>query len=448
MENQLIWKENKTNKAFKSSIKTIKVKGNDKTENRRNKLFKRKLKSREKRRLKNRINSYYESRKYSGNRVKLKKRKHFDPKVRYEHDIEHFCNLNSANEFKKYRGVFQLTKDFSLHENPNKVLKTILRILHNAKNSRNFATVEYSGDVSFGALYLLDSACWEIASKRPKWKLRPKYISKRNFEIQSRLKSFKTGDLDTDDAYIYNNKIRINREDDLQARQDHKEASKTVCDLINKGIESCIEVAHSLSHEENRAIIATISEHFDNILLHVPNAKYGHLCTFFDRKKKTVTILIFNYGHTIASSLQKTVIPEEVRKNINEVVKNHKQKGFFGLGSSFTEENALTLLAIQEGISSKLIDDETRGHGIIDYIRHSKNLSSDTKFSIISGKTAIKIDNTCEIKRKKIFGRERKILALNKENDIMIKPNDNNVRNMSVFFPGVIIETIIPIKIS
>jgi hypothetical protein len=440
--------KNKTNKPFKSSIKTKRKHGNDKNAYRRLKQFRRKLKSKEKRRLKNRIDSFNKSNLNNGIWKKKTSSPHYQTKVTYEPNVELFCQQNTAKHFKQFRGRLTLTKDFSLHDNPNRVLTTLLRILYNAKQKRNYTKVEYTGSVSFGALYLLDAVCWEIASKRPKWWLQAENMSNRNYEIQSKLKSFKTGDIDTKDAYIYNNKIQINREDNKLAKQRHKEASKTVRGLINKGIENEIKQTHKLDYNEVAAIESAITEHFDNILLHVPSAKYGHLCTFFDRGNKTVTILIFNYGHTIASTLEKNDIPEEVQLDIDKVVNNHKQKGFLGLGSSFTAENALTLLAIQEGISSKLENDDSRGHGIIDYIKHCKKMSSDSKITIISGKTAIKIDNSCDITRQNVFGRPRKIIALNKENDIMQKPDDKHVEGMQVSFPGVIIETVIPINIS
>jgi hypothetical protein len=73
------------------------------------------------------------------------------------------------------------------------------------------------------------------------------------------------------------------------------------------------------------------------------------------------------------------------------------------------------------------------------------DLNTNSKIAIISGKSAIKIDSTYKISSKDVLGRKRRILAFNEENDIFEKPNQNNVVNLSFNFPGVIIETIIPL---
>lgn len=436
-----------TNQPYKNTVKKPLVYKKSKGSYRQRKRFYRKLKSKEKKRLSNRIKTFHASNKYTNGLKKKKIPAHYTPKITYEPNIEVFCQRNPNKSYRQYRGSIKLSSDFSLFENPNNVLTTLLRILNNAKQQKNYTRVEYTGDVSFGALYLLDAVCWEIASKHPKWKLSVENISRRDYEIQSNLKSFKTGISNTEEVYVYNNKIEINRIDNKLAKQSHKEASKTVRDLINKGIENEIGSNHDLDYYEIAAIESAITEHFDNILLHVPQARYGYLCTFFDRQKRTVTILIFNYGHSIASTLETNNIPEEVKRDIEKVVKNHKDKGFLQFGSSFTKENALTLLAIQEGISSKLENDDSRGHGIIDFIKHCKKMNQSAKITIVSGKTAIKIDNRTEISSQDIFGRSRKVIAFNKENDLFSKPDEKFVSGMKVFFPGVIIETIIPINI-
>jgi transcriptional regulator len=120
----------------------------------------------------------------------------------------------------------------------------------------------------------------------------------------------------------------------------------------------------------------------------------------------------------------------------------------FTSAGEFTLENAVTLLALQEGISSRIKYDITRGHGLIDFIENCFDLSEDTKVAIISGKTAIKIDKKYRISNKNIFGRDRRIIALNSDNDLYKKPDPNYIRNTGVNFNGVIIETTIPLKIN
>lgn len=179
----------------------------------------------------------------------------------------------------------------------------------------------------------------------------------------------------------------------------------------------------------------------------MPNADYGFLCGSFDKEKKEVTILIYNFGNTIAETLSNNKLPEHVNKVVQEVISNHTAKKAFLWNSSFTKENALTLLAIQEGISSKLDADISRGHGIMDVIEQCSKLNKDSKSIIISGNTAIRIDSKYCIKSQNVLNRDRRIIAFNNANDIFDKPDTNNVLNLPIYFPGVIIETIIPLKI-
>ena len=103
-------------------------------------------------------------------------------------------------------------------------------------------------------------------------------------------------------------------------------------------------------------------------------------------------------------------------------------------------------MALQEGISSKLDADETRGYGLMDFIEHCFELSIGTKIVIISGQTTIRIDENYKIQKKEILGRERRVLSFNKEGDILNKPDKNYVLDHGAFFPGVIIETTIPLS--
>jgi hypothetical protein len=422
----------------------VKINTSDSKLTRRSKRsFKRNLKSKFKLKQKQKKIADKEKNKWIGIGKPTRNYRNSNSFLKYSFDIEKFCAFNKGKSFKK-KSFLSLEKDFDLHVNPQSVLDSLLTIISNARRNNLSLEVKYNGDVSFGALYLLDNICWEIASKKSKWKLNAKNISERNFQIQSRLRSFETGKVTIGDGFIYNNKIKINREDNDLATQDHKRASKTVRDLINK----CLSEQNTdlkLNKQQVKAIDSAISEHFDNILLHVPSAKHGNLCTFYDRTRRSITILIYNYGHSIADSLTKGNVPFHVQNEIDSIIEIHKSKKVLGLINGFTEENALTLLAIQEGISSKLSIDNSRGYGIMDFIGHCKDMCKESYMTIISGGTAIKIDSNTIPETAFVLGRKRRVIAFNEKNDLFEKPSKNNVVNMNVYFPGVIIETVIPI---
>lgn len=402
---------------------------------------------RAKKSLKQKLNSHRKQRRkeikrYPKKQKNKKKRQFFSSRVIYNREVQNFCDLNKIEKWETPPNKIDLDSDFSLFKNPAKVLRTLLNILYLAKTKSKYVTLAYKGYVSFGALYFIDTICWQIASKK-RWSLKHNLPAKES-KLLSNLKSINTNTSDSEYAYVKNYRIKINRDEDDLAMQSFKIKSKEIRDLIIQGIREN-DASYNLPHEGHTAIDSAISEHFDNILLHVPDAEYGFLCGYFDRTLKEITLLIYNFGHTIADTLDNKILPKHVQPVVDEIILNHTKKRLLW-GKSYTRENALTLLAIQEGISSKLDADISRGHGLIDYIEHCFKLSRNSKVIIISGKTAIKVDSNYNVMNVNALGRMRRILAFNNENDIFEKPDGNNVINLPVKFPGVIIETTIPLN--
>jgi hypothetical protein len=362
-------------------------------------------------------------------------------------EIAHFYNLNQSRIWDYKQKTIQLTSDFNLFDNPDKVLGTLLVMLHKAKSNSQYISFNYKSGVGIGALYFIDTICWEIA-KGKRWFLKLNNLPPVEMEILRNLKSFKTQCSENIYTYIVNSKILINRTDDKLAQQEHRVKSKEVRDLVERGLrETMNDQQLELSNIEHTTIDSAISEHFDNILLHAPFTKYGTLCGIYDKERKSVSIVIYNFGPTISATLDKNALPLHVQEFKDQIILNHANKGFFNLGRVFNRENALTLLALQEGISSKLEADISRGHGIIDFVEHCFELTHEAKISIISGNTLINIDKTYGIAMKKVLGRDRRILALNEDNEIFDKPDSKYVKNIRFNFPGVIIETTLPLNI-
>jgi hypothetical protein len=368
--------------------------------------------------------------------------------VQYENDIEYFCKVNHLHKWKPSNNIITFEDKFCLFEDSNKVIRQLLEMLHTAKTKNHSITkLNYKGHVSFGALYLIDNFCWEIGKKRI-WQLDCQNITETEKEKLSKLRSFETSSYDDVNATMINERVPINRSDNPLAFQRYKVKAKDITDMLQNALRiNANDPQYELNNETYAAISSTIGEHFDNIQLHAKDAMSGFLCGFYDKFNKEITILIYNFGKTIADTLNSDSIPNEMKSQIDEIIGNHTNKKFFLPDSSFTKENAVTLLAIQEGISSRLKYDRTRGHGMMDFIEHCFELSNDTKIVIISGKTSIKIDKTYKIGTKMVIGRNRRILALNDENNIYNKPNSTHVKNMTVYFPGVLIETTIPLNI-
>lgn len=367
--------------------------------------------------------------------------------LKLSEEINHFFKINHSNLWRSKSNTINLTNDFNLYDNPERVLGTILDILYKAKTNQKYVTLNYKSGVGFGALYFIDTICWEIARSK-KWHLNLNHLPSAEEEMLVNLKSFRTSSSDNKYTYIVHSKIKINREDDKLAKQEHRQKSKEIRGLIERGLaESDNKIDLELSIDQHTALDSAISEHFDNILLHAPEATYGFLCGLYNKHDKSVSILIYNFGPTIFDTLNKSTLPIEVKAFKDNVIQNHSENNYFIIKSKFNEENALTLLALQEGISSVLSADKSRGHGLIDFIEHCFELNNETKITIISGNTAIRIDKKYPIGYQNILGRKRRMIALNAENDIFKKPDDNYVRNIRFTFPGVIILTKIPLTI-
>lgn len=366
--------------------------------------------------------------------------------LRLSEEIQNFYKINQNKIWKSKSDTIDLTKDFTLYDSPERVLGTILDILYRAKTNQEYVTLNYKSGVGFGALYFIDTICWEIARSK-KWTLNLHQLPLAEQEMLVNLKSFRTSKSDNEYTYIVHSKIKINRADDKLAKQEHREKSKEIRDLIERGLaESNNNANLELSIDQHTALDSAISEHFDNILLHAPEANYGFLCGLYNKYEKSACILIYNFGPTIFDTLNNNKLPDDVKAFKDNVIHNHSQNKYFIVKSKFNEENALTLLALQEGISSVLSADKSRGHGLIDFIEHCFELNNETKITMISGNTAIKIDKKFSISYKNVMGRQRRMIALNEQNDIFSKPDENYVRNMRFKFPGVMILTKIPLK--
>lgn len=367
----------------------------------------------------------------------------------YDDPVENFCQVNNMDQWNKARQRrISLTAELGLYEDPEKVLKSLLHLLYDAKRYSGYPTLQYRGKVCFGALYLLDNMCWEISRHRS-WQLKLSDMPASEREKLAKLRSFETSGYESTTACMLNEAVFINRKSGLAA-QTYRRRSQELREIIEKAIgEATGQPDYALSQEANTAIYSAIGEQFDNVLQHVPDAQSAQLCCFYDRTTQELTILIYNFGPTIAEKLGGSQLPPEVAGYVKEIIASQTARHWFKpwqAGRAFSHENALTLLALQEGISSRLEFDPTRGFGLLDYIEHCFALNAGCRIALISGTTAINIDNKYPISSRYVLGRERRVLALNSANDLTIKPDSNYLRTLNVKFPGVIIETTIPLS--
>lgn len=160
-------------------------------------------------------------------------------------------------------------------------------------------------------------------------------------------------------------------------------------------------------------------------------------------------LTIFNFGQTIYQSLQ--LLPENslLRRQIRELVKLHRDKGFF-VRNAWTEEGLWTLYALQEGVSrfnratGELETD--RGQGTAELIEFFQRLGQkrsqggEPRMCIVSGRTHIMFDGRYQMKKMaRPHGAPRRVVALNTTNDLREKPDKDCVTTLKKPFPGTLI---------
>lgn len=161
----------------------------------------------------------------------------------------------------------------------------------------------------------------------------------------------------------------------------------------------------------------------------------------YDKKTKYCKFSILNKGTTIYENLSNqkltsSEIIDFIEKTI-ELNQSHLDKKNRPI---LDPESVWNLMALQDGISSKRTEtgqNSTRGIGLMDvleFINFIKQNNELAELVLISGKSKILIDFQYKIEKKS----GRRIIALNKENDLQKPPDLKKVVQMSDSFKGVI----------
>lgn len=167
----------------------------------------------------------------------------------------------------------------------------------------------------------------------------------------------------------------------------------------------------------------------------------------------TCEIAIFNFGKSIAETLGELDRNSYAWKRIRDYVSAHSAKRLFG--TNWREEDLLTVVALQQHISSKNYSDEdTRGQGTVHFIDFFQSVyeyckcASDqgqAKMAILSGGTYIYFDGTHRLTPRPGLG---KTIAFNSDNDLAQRPDPRYVKGLEgVHFPGTIISVRFPLTL-
>lgn len=212
----------------------------------------------------------------------------------------------------------------------------------------------------------------------------------------------------------------------------------------------------ALSDEGKQSLVTYLGEILANAEDHAGFVDWsiqGYLDNSLE--KPVCEIAIFNFGQSIAESLNKLPSSSYTKDQISHYVNTHKSKGLFGNG--WREEDLLTVVALQGHVSRlNTSKDTSRGQGTVEFIDffqkiHSMpNASKEARMAIVSGGTYILFDGTYGMQDRIIDGKiAGRTIAFNKANDLSELPDQKYVKSLgSHYFPGTIISIRFPLSLS
>lgn len=172
---------------------------------------------------------------------------------------------------------------------------------------------------------------------------------------------------------------------------------------------------------------------------YLDNAKPGHKCE----------IAIYNFGKTIADTLDELPRDSYTWREIGPYVDEHSRRSLFA--KQWTRENLLTLVALQGHVSRKTTGPtDNRGQGTVDLIeffqavhRECVKAGERAQMVIASGGTHVRFDGTHAMQPDQ---RGRKVIAFNEANSLAEKPDPQYVTNLAARFPGTLISIRFPLQ--
>lgn len=236
---------------------------------------------------------------------------------------------------------------------------------------------------------------------------------------------------------IHNENVNIG------SQNQETRATEGIVNHLNR----CLEDSdHQLTDEAESELARYVGEILTNAEEHSGDVNWK-IVGYLDKndEKRICEVVIYNFGKTIANTFTDLPSNDFAKKSVNSYVDMHKNEGLFT--SHWTEEDLITLVALQGRISSKNEpDDNTRGHGTVDLIQFFQSISDEAqrpkdiesaRMCILSGKTHIRFDNTYRMEKDQ-YGRDT--IAFNHSNDLHLPPDRKYVKNLGMCsFPGTLI---------
>lgn len=253
-------------------------------------------------------------------------------------------------------------------------------------------------------------------------------------------------DVQPEEGFLY-----LGLQTNMASKKSYKENKKgSVCTIVREFInESLVQSDAILNVSGVHKIDRLLSEIFNNAEDHsIHNEWYVDGASFKNiidgEPIIELNLGILNLGFSISEGIiNNEKRNKEMMTNIKKWYDRHSELKE-QTGSKLSKDDLYTLYSLQDGVSRLKYEDESRGHGTMNFIKAFITLGSFGKenpeykphLNIISGKTCVHCDNEVEPYKEN----DNYLLSLNKEKDISLLPDDNYLRHMQEYFPGTFLE--------
>jgi hypothetical protein len=254
------------------------------------------------------------------------------------------------------------------------------------------------------------------------------------------------------DLRIFDVRNRHYYKNNNPAKADKK--TKVITDFADH-INACLnDINKELTPEARHSLCEYTGEIIDNAEEHAEMLDWT-VQGYLDNSCEILIceIAIFNFGKTISQTLSDLDKSSYTWKQIAPYLEMHKERRFFG--PSWSENDLLTLIALQGHVSSKNYStNDTRGNGSIDLIEFFQKIHAEcatdspikATMAILSGSTHILFDGTYKLSSEDNTPMR---IAFNKDNNLYAPPDINYVKGLKgVHFPGTIISIRFPLNVT
>jgi hypothetical protein len=353
----------------------------------------------------------------------------------------------------------KIPKTFSIYENPEDVFK-IISMIARAQNDKSVKSVyiDHSNchKHGLGAETLLASAVscldkvkssngmrFKVGGLYPDNEAMSRMINSVGVvkEVNGKPKGLEKPD--NDKTLVFRNES-IPKEVIDSSGGDKK--NQTCASFINYFNECLDKAGKELSKDGRQRLNEYTGEILDNATRH-SGTNMWHIYMYMDYTNDdtlNVHIVVYSLGNTIYEKFLEKKEVKEVWDQFSRYLDTHKGK--------FTESDLVTVMSMQQTITSNKDSDKTGGLGTVNFIKFFDKVSNEChansnnhpQMTIISGSSQLKFDGSIGMVENE---EGLNLMAFNTSGNLADAPDKKYVKNLGEHhFPGVLIGIKFPIK--